>query len=446
LANNNKASVLNYLLEHSDNDVSRAALCKKFGLSKSRLSELINLIRSDGYTISAPKRSGVIRLENSEGINVLPEIKDSDIRQWLIIFVLSLSESLTFAEIIFSILTLTDENLDQMKYLFHDSGNTAAYDNANLIKSIKGYYIDMLEYPDINVAKDVIQVGAFRKDLNELCNQKLVRVKRSKHTTYQLSSRAPKIIPTSEDNLYEFCMKYEDQASSAGETEQIKQIYNKINCLIRKEKDNAHQSQFGRTEHIDTTVFSEFNDHKYKTNLLEIEYDGSTIEFGTGLIYYCADTSKFYVLGKNISENKICSLQMDQIEIRKDLPQTNKEFHNNKYYEIYNELFSSGFEDKAYRVKVLVSEYANVKKRFSDLMNVRSKTNAVLRPISNPPPGCDFSYVYEDTVRGLSDFADYISSFGFSAIAVEPPELRNIMIDRYKRTIKNYEGADEQHF
>ena len=90
------------------------------------------------------------------------------------------------------------------------------------------------------------------------------------------------------------------------------------------------------------------------------------------------DTSKFYVLGKNISENRICSLQMDRIEIRKDLPQTNKEFHNNKYYEIYNELFSSAFEDKAYRVKVLVSEFANVKKRFSDLMNVRSKTNAVL--------------------------------------------------------------------
>jgi predicted DNA-binding transcriptional regulator YafY len=92
---------------------------------------------------------------------------------------------------------------------------------------------------------------------------------------------------------------------------------------------------------------------------------------------------------------------------------------------------------------VLVQGYANVPKRFTDLASARKKTSAILYPIEDPPDGCEYKYIYEDRVRGLSDFAKYIASFGYSAIAIEPPELREILIDKFTKITERYEEEDE---
>ena len=47
--------------------------------------------------------------------------------------------------------------------------------------------------------------------------------------------------------------------------------------------------------------------------------------------------------------------------------------------------------------------------------------------------------VYEDTIRGLQDFAGYLRRFGRSVIVDEPADLKEKMIFSAQRTISRYE-------
>ena len=47
--------------------------------------------------------------------------------------------------------------------------------------------------------------------------------------------------------------------------------------------------------------------------------------------------------------------------------------------------------------------------------------------------------IYEDTIRGLQDFAGYLRRFGRSVIVDEPADLKEKMIFSAQRTISRYE-------
>jgi len=49
------------------------------------------------------------------------------------------------------------------------------------------------------------------------------------------------------------------------------------------------------------------------------------------------------------------------------------------------------------------------------------------------------SLLMEDTVEGLNEFADWILGFGSAAFVLEPPELREAVVDRVKRALEFYE-------
>ena len=85
--NNAKEVLIDYLLANPGVDISRGAIIQDTRISKSRLSELINDIRSDGYEIVTPNRSGIVRFEALNNINT--NITPKEVRQWLIILVLS---------------------------------------------------------------------------------------------------------------------------------------------------------------------------------------------------------------------------------------------------------------------------------------------------------------------------------------------------------------------
>ena len=81
--NNAKEVLIDYLLANPGVDISRGAIIQDTRISKSRLSELINDIRSDGYEIVTPNRSGIVRFEALNNINT--NITPKEVRQWLII-------------------------------------------------------------------------------------------------------------------------------------------------------------------------------------------------------------------------------------------------------------------------------------------------------------------------------------------------------------------------
>lgn len=444
-----KNKIIEYLNQHPNEDISRDMLMNETGISKSRLSEIVTSIKLDGYNIISPPRSGIIRFEPSEKVEALSPIKDSDIRQWLILFLLSKYEHLSFRELLLKMMSLRDFSLEQMKILLDSESNTQQYDDTHLIKNIRKNTSKALANNRVEVAKEVISVTTLRKDLTELRNLGFVSMVQNEHTTYQLTSTAPYIIPISGDSLYEFCQKYEEAASTISDLEPLKQAYNHIRTIINLENSNSTMHRFGKVNDISEQQIDSFNafiSHPYKTNLLQFESTYNEItttdEFAVGLLFYSVETGAYYALGKNHTKGLIESRRLDWIQKITTLKKKHREFHHKKYYEIFDEMFSSYYEKDSHHVKVLFSKYGNVARRFRDLQEVRPKSS--IRPIQNPPVDFGYDYIYEDTIRGLSDFSRYLRSFGYSVLALEPQELQDKMLYTYNRIIERYGESDEK--
>ena len=85
--NNSKEKLIKYMQSHQGTDISRNTIIEQTKISKSRLSELIKELRKDGYSISTPNRSGIVRLDSSNTIQ--KDISAKHVRQWILLFVLS---------------------------------------------------------------------------------------------------------------------------------------------------------------------------------------------------------------------------------------------------------------------------------------------------------------------------------------------------------------------
>ncbi|WP_022778298.1 WYL domain-containing protein [Butyrivibrio sp. AE3009] len=441
-----QSAVLDILKKHINEDVSRTEIMQKTNISKSRLSEVLLSIKANGYVIVTPPRSGIVRLEEKSSCEVLSPIKDSDIRQWLILFLLSKYEKLSFNELLIKTIALRDYNIDQMRVLIDSDNPSKHYDNANLIKNLRKNLLDASENGD--VAKDIASVTVLRQDLSKLCKEKLVACEKGKHTKYRLSNAAPYIIPLSGDSLYEFCQRYEESASSATDSVLLKQTYAKITNLINLEGKDSDQHRFGRINDITQEQIDSFNifiQSGYKSNLIQLDYEArgrkNTYIFSVGLLFYSPDTSFFYALGKNITTGYTTSLRLDRMSNVTTLDEPSDQYHQQCYYNILEEMFSAAYEDNVYHVKVLFQRFSNVHKRFYDLCQVRK--NAIIREIDNKPDDCIYDYIYEDTIRGISSFERYLRSFGFSVLALEPPKLKQDMIETYTKIAANYEDNDE---
>lgn len=440
-----KNAVLDYLKKHRGENITRNLLISATKISKSRLTEILQSIRSDGYTIVTPPRSGIVRLESGDSQLMVSDIKDSDIRCWLIIFLLSIHEKLSFTDLLMKLIYMRDITMDQKSILLKADSNDRAYDDSTLIKNIRSN-ASFSDDP-IKVAEEIVSVTALRKDLKTLRDRGLILMSSGAHTEYRLSGKAPQLITVSSDSLFEFCQKYSETVSSTSELAPLKQAFNRIGTLIDYVESDIKISRFGKTNGISSDKIERFNSFvtlPYKTKQLQIRTRAKNTSdneaFAVGLIYYSVESANFYLLGKNMTSNQITNIRIDQIEEVIVLKEDHKEFHAEKYYAIYDEMFSSRYERKPHKVKVLFTNFSNVPKRFSDLHMVRPGSS--IRLITDKPDNCPYDYVYEDTIRGLTDFARYLRSFGTAVLALEPPTLVDKMCFTFNRIVERYEGGN----
>lgn len=437
-----KAIVLDYLLQHSNEDVTREELTETTAISKSRLSEILTSIKSDGYEVITPPRSGLVRLETNHKQVVLPDIKDSDLRQWLILFLLSHYGPLSYRSLIEKLLMIKEYNINTATLL--KLQNKKVYDDAALIKSIRENYGD-----DILVAEDLVSITCLRKDISSLRKQGLIRLVEGQHTTYQLTDIAPYILTVSSDSLYQFCQQHEGHASSTTSLAPVKQTYDKIQSLIAYDSSNQVQAIFGKQNQISPEQIDKFNQfiaHPYKTNQLQISslVNGAHYlsVFSVALLYYSVETSAFYAFGMDYSQGKKAAYRLDYMTEITVLTEKNTIFHSDEYYQEYEEMFSSSYSAEKYHVKVLYQNSFNIAKRFQSMHDARQ--NSTIRQIKNPPTECQYQYVYEDDIRGLWDFARFLRSFGYSVMALEPPQLVDQMLYTYNTILENYEKLEAE--
>lgn len=441
-----KANVLDYLKQHIDEDITRDELIQNTGISKSRLSEILNSIREDGYVITTPPRSGIVKLENSN-LTILPTLKDSDVRQWLILFLLSRFGKLTFRDLVLKTLQVKEYNFIDAEYLLR-LNNRNVYDDNHIIKSIRvNGANNFLSEEEIQVASDFVSVTTLRKDLYDLRNQGFVKLNEEQKVTYEMTAKAPFLIPISEESLLELCQKYEDNQTVTTELVPLKSAYKKMQMILNLEDSEKTQRRFGKINQISKKQIQTFNDfisHPYKTNRLQINSSFNDKErhdvISVGLLFYSIETSSFYALVNNHTQNRIESIRLDYIDSIDDLDTSNTIFHSDTYYKMYDEMFSAGFDPEVSHVKVLFQDFGNIVTRFKNLETIRNTSS--IRLINNPPENCVFKYVYEDDVRGLYDFAKFLRSFGYSVLAVEPPELKDIMTNTYNRALQKYNELD----
>lgn len=436
--NNAKEVLIDYLLSKSDTDIARDTIIKETGISKSRLSELINEIRSDGYEIITPNRSGIVRLKSGKNIN--HDITPKEVRQWLIILALSKLGTATYIELICSILSIVDST-----YLYEGISIDDNYSDMDILEYLEKYN-SSAKY-DID---HYLPLPTFRKDLHSLIkdgfiDQKRLPYKDGIHVVYSISEKAPAILFESEDELYDFMTFYDSFKASLSNTEPLESLYRKCTLIYDWESYDTTTQIYGKSNYIDYNQLKHLNrfvQYPYKTKTLDITYfarDGAMdIIISSGLLFYSVETNCFYLLCTNMNNESIMQLRLDRIVSIQEGKEKNKNYRSLSFMNMYEEMFSTSFEPEKSHVKVLFQDFGNIKERLTVLHNKRKFSKLYeIEPLSDDIPHC---IVYEDDLRGLSDFSRYLRSFGSSALVLEPASLRDLMIQSNLKILKNYEG------
>lgn len=173
--------------------------------------------------------------------------------------------------------------------------------------------------------------------------------------------------------------------------------------------------------------------YPYETKALHITYkiknnNTKTVDFNVGNVMYSVDKDVLYLLGETLDGTKTiinCSSIME-ISV---LDHANSIYHNEFFTRIISTMFSISL-DKPEHVLV----------RFDNINQIRSKLERV---ISNRPKTASLKaegdhLIYEDTISGIADFANYLRRYGRSCIAIEPESLVELMRNSAKRTLENY--------
>ena len=171
----------------------------------------------------------------------------------------------------------------------------------------------------------------------------------------------------------------------------------------------------------------------YKTNILSICYTTNkdhqlTTDFAVGLIVYSIEKNKLYLLGETPGHRTI--IPLDSIIKFQNTEHKNTIFNSSLYHQIYHEMFSISVE-KPYDVRVRFANQPFIFEKVKNLHKNRSLSTFYLSDDST-------EIIYTDTIRGISDFSNYLRQFGRSVIVDEPPMLREQMIHSAEMIITNY--------
>lgn len=441
--NNAKEVLINYLLSKSGTDISRDTIINETGISKARLSELIKEIRSDGYEIITPNRSGIVRLESGKNIN--HDITSQEVRQWLIMLALSKLGAATYMELVCGILSIVDST-----YLYDGIAVDDNYSD-----------MDILEYLENNnqsAKYDIDQclpLPTFRKDLRSLIkdgfiDKKRIQYKNGVHVVYSISEKAPAILFESEDEIYDFMTFYDSFKASLSNTEPLESLYKKCSLIYDWESYDTATQIYGKSNHINKDQLKHlhsFVKYPYKTKTLELNYlarnGAMDITISSGLLFYSVETNCFYLLCTNMDNKATMQLRLDRIVTIKEGKEKNKSYRSSFFINIYDEMFSASFEPDKSHVKVLFQDFGNIKEQLTALHNKRKFSKLYeIAPLSDEIP---HRLVYEDDLRGLSAFSRFLRSFGSSAIVLEPDNLRELMIHSNEKILKNYEGIFDEN-
>lgn len=136
-----KSTVLQYLITHPNIEILRESLENELKISKSRLSEVIKELKADGYDIVTPPRSGKLILNMDIKEETAPiaitAISNADLRQWIIIYLLSKHNGMTIQELYSAFMGFLDPEFSQLELNLSDEDGKAHHDDLSLTNAMK---------------------------------------------------------------------------------------------------------------------------------------------------------------------------------------------------------------------------------------------------------------------------------------------------------------------
>ncbi len=189
------------------------------------------------------------------------------------------------------------------------------------------------------------------------------------------------------------------------------------------------------------------SDSNYTEKLIRVTYNTRsgqtlTVLFQTGMAVYSVEKARLYLLGKEYTSDPVPAekyhsvIDMSTIIRIEDTEFANTGYQSEEYRRTFCEMFSISLEEPV-PVTVRFDLEANVNRKIKYLSRQRSTASIRYFPEEN-------QLEYRDTIRGLSDFANYLRQFGRSVHVIAPAELKEKMSFSVNRTLARYEEDDHE--
>lgn len=293
-----------------------------------------------------------------------------------------------------------------------------------------------------NDSRDIslgIERSSFDKLRDELIDAGDIVIQ-DKHL-YLTGKNIPIVMPLTEQALIDQM----NQLASIPANEPFKDTLTKIylkHCLLYLEDYSPSSDNFicyGKT-YLDqqqiTALYGKLQGISFDKYQLSIHYQSKkgtrSALFSTGLIIYSVEKNKVYLLGyaKGHESDFLMIINLDTITdiLVMDIP--NKHYQSQEFKNIYKEMFSISIEPLVH-VKVLFPKLPHIDVKLKNLHMYRKSTSTLQYT--------DDSIIYEDDLRGIHDFRNYLRGFGNNYTLLEPAESVADICENLQQQLSIYE-------
>lgn len=308
-----------------------------------------------------------------------------------------------------------------------------------------------LPYEDDKIPID-LRYSAFRNLVQELEQKKEIQLTNG---VYRATGRnIPILHRFTSKELLELLQRLKtlpDASPYHGQLESIAQKLDvlKVSCNLDPISNPSYLT-YGKNHEMLEQIsqwMKKLSDSNYTEKMIQVTYktrsgETLTVLFQTGMVIYTVEKAKLYLLGKEYNSDPVLSVKyhtvidVSSIIRIETTDYANTGYQSEEYKRIYSEMFSISLEDPM-QVVIRFDLVANVRRKIQYLKQQRSHASITYFPEEN-------QLEYRDTIRGLSDFANYLRQFGRSVRVIAPAVLKEKMSFSVDRALKRYEEDDHE--
>ncbi len=264
-------------------------------------------------------------------------------------------------------------------------------------------------------------------------------VVRDANGSYTVSKEAPVYLTLSEEDTLDIIEQIETFGKTHPFSDQLDGISKKLQLAFYNDEGTPAADRFEvlgryykRSSEIEE-IYRKIEDIPYERYTVNITYkdklgEVSSFPFNTGLVTYVADKDQMYMIGRRVGKDEDFVMTVERIQDIEVTDKPNNIYASVHYMDMFYDMFSISTEEPE-RVKI----------RFRDSFNIMDKLRSKFKYRTKYTLTKMDGYIYyEDEIRGASDLAKLLRSFGSSLEVIEPESLRKRMRDSAARSIERY--------